>query len=212
MKKALLIGDSIRKGYDNYVKHALDGICEVYYPGDNCRFAEYVLRYLHEWKNELGLDDSVDLVHINVGLWDTLELFGDAPLTPVEFYAYYIDKICNRIKFLFPSAKVIFATSTPVLEHKFNRERSFRSNAVTRKYNEAAAEIVKKHGFLVNDLYSVAEKLPEECYSDMTHLYTPDGTCALTNVVLKAICEALDLGYKEFSLENYTEVKEIIGM
>lgn len=211
MKKILLIGDSIRKGYDKYVKYALKDTCDVYFPKDNCRFAANVLRHLHDWKSELELD-NVDVVHFNAGLWDTLELFGDGPFTPIEFYAYYIDKICNRIKLLFPGAKVIFATSTPVLEHRFNRERFFRSNAVTRKYNEVAVEIVKKHGFFVNDLYSVAEKLPEECYSDMTHLYTPDGTYALTNAVLKAVSEALDLEYKEFKLENYTEVQDIIGM
>ena len=31
-------------GYDKYVKEALAGAAEVYYPEENCRFAEYVLR------------------------------------------------------------------------------------------------------------------------------------------------------------------------
>lgn len=71
MKKVLLIGDSIRAGYDKYLKKALEDVAEVYYPSDNCRFAEYVLRHLHDWKQGLGLDE-VDLVHWNAGLWDTL--------------------------------------------------------------------------------------------------------------------------------------------
>ena len=29
MKKVVLLGDSIRMGYDKYVKEALDGVCEV---------------------------------------------------------------------------------------------------------------------------------------------------------------------------------------
>ncbi len=40
MKKVLLIGDSIRMGYDKYVKDALNEVAEVYYPTENCRFSE----------------------------------------------------------------------------------------------------------------------------------------------------------------------------
>lgn len=44
MKKVLLLGDSIRMGYDDYVKELLDGKCEVIYDhDDNGRFAAYTL-------------------------------------------------------------------------------------------------------------------------------------------------------------------------
>ena len=46
MKKVLLIGDSIRQGYDRYVKMSLEGEAEVFYPEENCRFSVYVLRDL----------------------------------------------------------------------------------------------------------------------------------------------------------------------
>ena len=56
MKNVLLIGDSIRfgappdsPGYGVYVKKLLEGIADVYAPDDNCRFAQYTLRYLYEW-------------------------------------------------------------------------------------------------------------------------------------------------------------------
>lgn len=39
MKKILILGDSIRQGYDKYVKMSFQDVAEVYYPGDNCRFA-----------------------------------------------------------------------------------------------------------------------------------------------------------------------------
>ena len=210
MKKVLLIGDSIRMGYDSYVKSALADTCEVYYPADNCQFAQYFLRHLDEWKNTLNLDETIDLVHWNVGLWDTLIMYDDGCLTPLDFYEYFIEKICLRMKLLFPHAIMIFATSTPVLEHKFPENRA-RKNADIRKYNEVAAEIVKKHGCLVNDLYSVVESVPETYYSDMTHLYTPQGTELLTNAVLKPICNALDIPYSMFDLTEYNRVKEIIG-
>ena len=48
MKKVILIGDSIRMGYDKYIKASLEGEAEVFYPSENCRFATYVLRFVHE--------------------------------------------------------------------------------------------------------------------------------------------------------------------
>ena len=72
MKKIVLIGDSIRMGYDKYVRAALDGKAEVLFPEENSRFAEYVLRAVIDWKREGKWGDDVDVVHWNAGLWDTL--------------------------------------------------------------------------------------------------------------------------------------------
>ena len=142
-KKVLLIGDSIRMGYDKYVKNYLSDSCEVYYPKDNCRFAQYTLRHLSDWKSGFNGED-LDLIHWNVGLWDTLELYDDGCLTPPEFYAFFIEKICKRIKVLFPKAKVIFATSTPVIESRFTEPHfSRRLNSNVKKYNNIAVEICK---------------------------------------------------------------------
>ena len=216
MKKVLLIGDSIRKGYDKYVKHALKDTCDVFYPAENCMYTIHVYRRLHNWKDELMNGDNVDLIHFNAGLWDALELIGEegseGTVTPMEIYAFYMERICKRIKFLFPEAKVIFATSTPVREEMFNKSVAIRTNENIRKYNAVATEIVKKYGFEVNDLYAVAEKLPETVYSDCTHLYTPEGTCALTNAVVSAISNSLGIEYIEFNLDSYTEVTDILGI
>ena len=54
MKNVLLIGDSIRMGYDKSVKNSLKSKANVYFPEENCRFASYVLRYIHEYKRILG--------------------------------------------------------------------------------------------------------------------------------------------------------------
>lgn len=56
MKNIYLIGDSIRygsmnsPGYGIYVKEKLKDECNVFSPDDNCRFAQYTLRALHDWK------------------------------------------------------------------------------------------------------------------------------------------------------------------
>ena len=50
MKNVLLIGDSIRMGYENYVRDAFSGVAEIKAPEGNCRYALQVLRYAHEWR------------------------------------------------------------------------------------------------------------------------------------------------------------------
>jgi hypothetical protein len=204
MKNILLVGDSIRMGYDKAIKKTLNGIANVYYPSENCRFSSYVLRYMHEYKDILH-GQEVDVLHWNAGLWDCLRLFGEEPHTPIEVYKYYIDRICVRIKKLFPNAKVIFATSTSVLSEKMD-DNFKRYNEEIEAYNEAAIEVVSKYGFEIDDLYSVSVSLPEEAHSDPVHYYTTVGTEMLTNKVLSHI--ALAIGLKdipEYKEELYTD-------
>ena len=158
MKKILLIGDSIRQGYDKFVKLAYEGKAEVYYPEENCRFAEYVLRNLHEWAIQSGCGYDVDCIHWNAGLWDVIILFNDGTLTPIEVYKSYIERICKRINLIFPNAKVIFATSTPVIEEKYG-ENFKRFNKDIEAYNEVAVEVARTNGFAINDLYALSVRV-----------------------------------------------------
>ena len=209
MKNVLLLGDSIRRGYDSAVKKTLEGIADVYFPEDNCRFASYLLRYIGDY-GALIKNGTPDIIHWNAGLWDCLRQYGEDAHTPIEVYAYYIERICVRIKKLFPNAKVIFATSTRVLSEKMSKDFK-RYNEEIEEYNRIAVEIVKKHGFEVNDLYAVSATLPESAHSDSVHYYTPMGTEAFTNKVLSHILPHLgidgEITYKE---ELYTD--EPIGI
>ena len=120
MKKVLLIGDSIRcgaatsPGYGIYVREKLLGKAEVYAPSENCRFAQYTLRYLHEWHAQLG-NQQYDVIHWNNGLWDALRLMGEEPFTPIHFYTDTLTRIYRRIRLLWPDARVIFASSIWIL-------------------------------------------------------------------------------------------------
>lgn len=199
MKNVLLVGDSIRAGYDKAVKKTLEGVANVCFPEENCRFASYVLRYIHEYKS-LFEGEEVDVVHWNAGLWDCLRLLGEDPHTPIEFYANYIERICARIKKVYPNAKVIFATSTSVQEDKMP-EGFKRYNKEIEEYNRVAVDIAKKYGFEINDLYEVSVSIADKAHSDSVHYYTPMGTEAFTNKVLSYIAPAL-------GLENVPEYKE----
>lgn len=204
MKNVLLIGDSIRMGYDKSVKEMLEDVANVYFPDENCRFASYVLRYFHEYKSIVNTG-SIDVIHWNAGLWDCLRLFGEEPHTPIEIYKYYIDRICQRINKLCPNAKVIFATSTSVQTEKMTVE-CIRYNKEIEEYNAAAVKIVKEYGFDVNDLYTVSLNLPESAHSDAVHYYTPIGTKTFTEKTVSHIISALDINEEfEYKEKLYTD-------
>lgn len=213
MKKIVLIGDSIRMGYDKYVKEALKEVAEVYYPDENCRFAEYVLRYAHEWKQKGDWPDDVDLVHWNAGLWDCLELFEDEPLTSLDYYGEAIARIDRRLRMLFPNAKMVFSTCTAVLEELCTKDFR-RHNSIIMKYNERALASLAGTDTVIDDLWSVTADCPKSFHSDFVHYYTDEGRELIGNKVLSVICRELDISadlvdIKNFDPEAYS--KENIG-
>ena len=111
------------------------------YSKDNCRFASYVLRFLPDWNKVYCGGETVDLVHWNAGLWDCLRMIDGELHTPLEWYKEYMERNCRSIEILFPGAKMIFATSTPVQEHLFGEMKRF--NADIESYNAAAIEITR---------------------------------------------------------------------
>lgn len=210
MKKVVLLGDSIRMGYDKYVKEALADSAQVYYPEENCRFAEYVLRYAHEWKNNGKWGSDIDVVHWNAGLWDCLELFGDEPMTNIGYYEEAIRRIDKRLRMLFPEAKMIFATSTPVQEERMKADFK-RHNATIRLYNQVAVYALSGTDTVINDLYAVCEALPEQAHSDAVHYYTDMGTAAIGGKVIAEICNAAGIEASEVKLEDFEPEKYSVG-
>ncbi len=197
MKNVLLLGDSIRIGYDKAVKASLEGKANVVFTADNNMFASHLLRFICGYKNDLLGDAKVDVIHWNAGLWDCLRLYGEEPHTPIDIYAYYIDRVSQRIKNCYPDAKVIFATSTAVISEKMSKDFK-RYNEDIEAYNKVAIEVVTKYGFDVDDLYSVSKNLPEELHSDAVHYYTAGATEAFTKKVLSHICAALGIDVPEY--------------
>ena len=205
MKKIILIGDSIRMGYDKYVAKALGGQAQVYYPGENCRFTQYVLRNFSDWVRQSGFGKDTDLVHWNVGLWDVICMFDDEEITPIEVYEHYLHRICKRIIRFCPNAKVVFATSTPIDQEAYapDLHRFWRSNETIRRYNEVAVRVVQQYGFAVNDLFALMEDVPKHFYSDKTHFYTKDATERMTNRVLDVIAEQIGVTGQQLDYSTF---------
>ena len=211
MKKVVLLGDSIRQGYDKYVTLAFEGEVQVYSPVENGRFASYTLRQLSAWKKQMECGSDVDLVHWNAGLWDCLLLLDGLPQTPVEVYRDYLQRIHVVLKMLFPNAKQVFATSTRVQEHLFGAYK--RRNCDIDAYNEAAVRTLMPLGVQIDDLNRVTAALPAECWSDSTHFNTRAGAQPLTEQVVACIEEAL--GVKGRSLDYdalFTKQTDIVGI
>ena len=193
MKKIILIGDSIRSGYDAYVKEKLAGYAEVLYPSECGRFAQYVYRYIGDWQRENNWGNDADLVHWNAGLWDVIHL-GDeeTPITTPEQYGVTLGQIARRIRVLFPRAISVFALSTPVVEEGYGPD-FWRRNAEIERYNEIAKAVLTKEGTRIDDLYTVMKDAPAGERSDMTHFYTPEGTERIGDAVLGCVCPLLGI-------------------
>ena len=202
MKHVLLIGDSIRMGYENYVKDAFEGVAEVKAPEGNCRYALQVLRYAHEWRKLFSCTpEEVDVIHWNAGLWDVLRMYGDEPLTPVEFYGNLIKRIDVRLRLLFPNAKIIFATSTNVQQEKYG-EKLKRLNADIEEYNRVAIEVLKDTDTIINDLYAFTKDIPDECRTDMTHFNTAQGVKTMGGEVVATLCKVMGVNPDELAVPD----------
>ncbi|HML48637.1 MAG TPA: GDSL-type esterase/lipase family protein, partial [Clostridia bacterium] len=185
MKKVLLLGDSIRLGYQAAVREALKETADVRSGEDNGRFTLYTLRYLHEWAAALECGPETAAVHWNNGLWDACHFLGDEePLQRLSEYRRNLGRILRNLRVLFPQARIIFALSTPVRE-PHPRVR----NAEIIAMNQAAEAFLTQEGVAINDLHRLV--LPDWIMPDGTHL-SPEGYAALGAAAAKAIREQLE--------------------
>ncbi len=178
MKKVLLLGDSIRLGYQPYVQEGLKNEAVVVGPEENGRFAKHTLWGVNLWINELGVPD---IVHWNNGLWD---LHHEAPmveaLTPLPEYLDQMRRIINELERY--GAKIIFATTIPVLPDSIGR-----SNAEIDLYNQATIELMQTKKIEVNDLnLLVKQGLPDLICEDRLHL-TEEGSRLCANQTMEFI-------------------------
>ena len=201
MKNVILIGDSIRIGYDKYVQNRLRSAAKVYFPADNCRFAHYILKHFGEWLDESGFKGNVDIIHWNAGLHDVARLYGDDIYTPIEWYAESIRRVYKMMKHLAPEARQVFATSTRILEEGYtNPERIMRYNKDIEAYNQVAIEQLSKcSDVVINDLYALTKDASEDIYSDSTHLYTQKGRVLLGDKVAEVIAQQLHVSLEDLS-------------
>jgi isoamyl acetate esterase len=152
MKQVVLIGDSIRIGYQDIVRRELAGIAEVWSPEINGGDSRNVLAHLDEW----SIACKPDVIHINCGLHDLKQAFGASThQIPREEYAANVRQILERVQ-RETRAQIIWATTTPVNQvwHHANKEFD-RFEADVVAYNETANAIARELKIPLDDLNRV---------------------------------------------------------
>lgn len=190
MKKALLLGDSIRMGYDDMVRDLLAGRAEVLYdPQDNGRFAAYTLWQANQLLRAHG---PVDVVHWNNGYWDmNIESPMREPIHPIPEYQHFLRRILGLCRSC--GAQVIFATTLPVPRAGGAQDNTGTGAALryqsewVEAYNAAALEVMRAENVPVNDLCALCLEAPGlyKC-ADGLHL-TEEGYRACARQVASCI-------------------------
>ena len=196
MKKVLLLGDSIRMGYQDFVKELLHGKCEVYYDAeDNGRFSAYTLWQMNQMFRHHG---QFDAVHWNNGYWDmNVEPPMVEAIHPVEEYVHFLKR--NLMEIRRNGARPIFATTTPILAPGeaadvtgTEADSIHYNDQWVQKYNAAAVELMQAENVPINDLYALCKEDPNyyKC-EDMLHL-TEEGYRRCAEQTVKIILRELE--------------------
>ncbi len=166
MKTVMLIGDSIRIGYQDGVYERLAGRAHVHGPSANGGTSRNILEHMDEWLGAL----SPDIVHVNCGLHDLKREFGsEVSAVPLDEYAENVRSILRRLKKQ-TSAAVAWALTTPVNQEWHHKNKPFdRFEADVMAYNLAAAAAADELSIPVNDLFAVVMK------NGRDELLQPDG-------------------------------------
>ncbi len=165
IKKVFLIGDSIRMGYQPFVKKNLKDIADVFSPEENCETSLKILKNLKIWID----NQKLDIVHINCGLHDIkVEKEKDINLISIENYIENLKKIFEFLKR--KSKVVIWATTTEINENSHNKIKPFyRFQKDIVKYNQASILIAREYEIPVNDLYNFTVDKKDMLTEDGVH-------------------------------------------
>ena len=164
MKNIVLIGDSIRMGYERTVQHELQGYASVWGSTENGGTSQNVLDHLDEWV----LSKQPDIVHVNAGIHDiTADLDSMIYRVTLDSYRRNVEEILRTIQEKTQS-RLIWATTTPVIGPRTGM-LNIRRNEDVRAYNEAAVGVAQVLGVEIDDLYAVTMQ------SNPNEIVTPDG-------------------------------------
>lgn len=183
MQELILIGDSIRMGYQADVIRELTELADVWAPTQNGGNSANILQHLDEWI----ISRSPDVVHINCGLHDLRKDFDTGePAIPITQYESNLCAFLERI-LTKANCTAIWATTTPVNETWHHERKGFdRLEADVAAYNAIALKVAEDLAIPINDLFGVIMDAGRDSYltPDGVH-FTPEG-CALLG---KAVAE-----------------------
>lgn len=166
----LLLGDSIRMGYQENVKNKLEDIMNTFYPEENGRDTSTTLWQANQFFKNSG---DVDIIYWNNGYWDmNIEYPMLEPFHPISDYFKMLIRMGNF--FSAHSKLVIFANSLPIKSEGQTLDNSGTGGFITYKnewvinYNYAAQAAMKFEKVHIDDLYTA-------CLVDSNYFKSSDG-------------------------------------
>ena len=185
MQELILIGDSIRMGYQADVIRELTELADVWAPTQNGGNSANILQHLDEWI----ISRSPDVLHINCGLHDLRKDFDTGePAIPINQYESNLRALLERI-LAETNCTVIWATTTPVNEIWHHERKGFdRLEADVAAYNGIARKVAADLDVPINDLFGVITDAGRDSYltPDGVH-FTPEGSALLGKAVAEFV-------------------------
>ena len=147
-KLVILLGDSIRMGYEPFVVKDLGDAAEVWAPQENGAHTANLLVQLSTWV----LPKNVAVIHVNAGLHDLKTLHYDTRenVIPLKHYRDNVEVLLRTMRQR-TKAHIIWATTTLVNDEGSQKarekNREFRRyDADVQAYNRAAVKVCRKLG------------------------------------------------------------------
>lgn len=185
MQQLILIGDSIRMGYQADVIRELANLADVWAPTQNGGNSANILQHLDEWI----ISRSPDVVHINCGLHDLRKDFDTGePAISINQYESNLRALLKRI-LAETNCTVTWAMTTPVNEIWHHERKGFdRLEADVASYNAVACKVVDDLDIPINDLFRVITDAGRDNYltPDGVH-FTPEGSALLGKAVAEFV-------------------------
>lgn len=190
--RVLILGDSISMGYTPFVVEAMKEDAFVTRPKANCGGTNLGVTKIDEW---LAMDGGKwDVIHFNWGLHDLkrVDASGKGSNDPqmgrqaeIDVYEKQLTQLVKKITAT--GAKCIFATTTPYPVGV----SPWRDPEDAARYNAVALKIMKAHGVAIDDLYTFCLPKLAEIQRPANVHFSPEGSKALAEEVVKSIREAL---------------------
>ena len=173
LPRVLLIGDSVSCGYTLATRKFLTGKANVRRAPENCGPTANGLKKMDIW---LG-DGKWDVIHFNFGIHDRA--------TPISDYTQRLEQLIERMGKT--GAKLIWASTTPIPDDPAKKQTA--ASIIER--NQVAADVMKKHGIAIDDLFAaVTPRLAEVQNPNDVH-FNASGSDFLGQKVADSIQKAL---------------------
>ena len=192
LPRVLIIGDSISIGYTLPVREMLKGVANVHRPPVNCASTKHGINGIEDWVG----NKKWDVIHFNWGLHDLKymgpngenladpQLNSSSQQVPIDEYVKNLQRLVLYLKKT--KAELIWRNTTPV-----PNGAKGRVVGDSKKYNDAAQEIMSHYSIETNDLYQFAKDNWDKVGRKADVHFTPEGSKELAKLAAKSIRKKL---------------------